>query len=158
MNVLRSITSLWTCSLAVACSFIFTLNFLRKLFCRSISPIKSKMASFFVVIFVLLCCTSGNPFHGNREQTKVCIDIFCLFFKLAYNYCRSWMYFNPNVLFFPTRSRISLLTSAMLRKNTRSTRWTQTTNDRNRRKEFYTTFLWLRVIIFKWKENKKLTT
>lgn len=29
------------------------------------------MASFFVVIFALLCCTSGNPFHGNREQTKV---------------------------------------------------------------------------------------
>ena len=27
-------------------------------------------------------------------------------------------------------------------------------NDKNKRNKFYTTFLWLHAIIFKWKENK----
>ena len=49
------------------------------------------MASFLVVISVLLCFTSGNPVHSNYERTEdsyfspkeVRIIIFCLFFKVA---------------------------------------------------------------------------
>ena len=74
-----------------------------QLFCRSLSPSKSQMACFFVVIFVLLSCTSGSPAYKNHQETKesyfspkkVCIDIFCLFLGLALNYSWSWIYLSP---------------------------------------------------------------
>ena len=65
------------------------------------------MACFFVVMAVLLCCTSGSPVPSNHEQTKessfspekVSIDIFCLFFKPFHNNCWSWIYLSPTFFF-----------------------------------------------------------
>ena len=47
---------------------------------------------------VLLCCTSGSPVPSNQPE-KVSIDIFCLFFKPVHNYCWSWIYLSPTLLF-----------------------------------------------------------
>ena len=65
------------------------------------------MACSFVVIFVLLCCTSGSPVHSNHEQIKesyfspkkVCINVSYLFFKLTRNNCWSWVYLIPTCYF-----------------------------------------------------------
>ena len=70
------------------------------------------MACYFVVIFILLSCSSGSPVHSNRERTKgfyyspkqVCINVFRLFFRHALNNSLPRIYLSPKSHFFRTKA------------------------------------------------------